>query len=92
MPRGFSLSPAAYCSLVSTVPSALLFRSHSEGQPGVLSCEGLRAFAEQDGVEALAAEAHQPLTASSPSADVSEAIMPSEVVIIKVRLRRYVGA
>ncbi len=43
---------AAYCSLVSTVPSALLSRSHCEGQLHVL------AFAEEDGEEALAAEEH----------------------------------
>ena len=43
------------------------------------------AFAEGDGVKALAAEEHQPLIESSQSAEISEA-MPSEVVLIKARL------
>ena len=69
---------------VAQVPFAPLFRSHCEEQRHVLT------YAEGDGVEALAAEERQQLTVSPQIAEVLEA-MPSKVVLVKARLRRYVG-
>ena len=74
VPRGFSLSRL----LRPTAPLSqqCLLRC----SPGTIAKAGrlhVLAFAEGDGVEALAAEEYQPLTESSQSAEISEAMPPS---------------